>query len=123
MMRVVGLVLLAAYAGATAPSGSYGGKTQVGGKDLGIYFHANLDGKTFDVTMDGALQIECSQAPTGQGEVYDIKDDGRIDLPNILKDGDCLHDGFSKQDTTFTGMTYNNGARRVASRRAFESEL
>lgn len=68
MMRSLALVLACVQAAHAAPSGGYSGSNSVGGKDLKMYFYANIDGATFDVTFEGALAFECSQSPTKTGE-------------------------------------------------------
>lgn len=45
---------------------------------------------------------------------YKIDDEGKVTLPGINTKGDCFHDNFLKQDTTFYGMTYNNATDIMA---------
>ena len=98
----------AAAAPSAAPSGTYTGSKSVLGKSITATL--KIDGATaFDLGITGAATLSCAN------EAYSYNaGSSSLQLPNIAKTGDCIHDALAKQSASIKSITYDAGADTIS---------
>ena len=93
---------------AAAPSGTYTGSKSVFGKSITATL--KIDGATtFDLGITGAATLSCAN------EAYSYSaGSSSLQLPNIAKTGDCIHDALAKQSASIKSITYDAGADTIS---------
>ena len=98
----------AAAAPSAAPSGTYTGSKSVLGKSITATLKIDT-ATTFDLGITGAATLSCAN------EAYSYSaGSSSLQLPNIAKTGDCIHDALAKQSASIKSITYDAGADTIS---------
>ena len=84
-----------------APSGTYSGSK------MGVNAKITVnDGSHASISISGLVKVSCGN------EEYKYTG-SKIDLPNLSKKGDCVHDALQKNDASISGITYDTGKDEI----------
>jgi len=91
---------------AQSPNGTYVGSKSALGKSFTATVVFNTTASTFDFSVTGPVSITCN------GEAYTYTD-GKLNVPGLTADGDCLHDTLAKQHVTLKTFSYDSSANAL----------